>query len=208
MAIKYKTRTQKGAARARFSIPKPVRDQLDSGIRRVKLVIDGPTGHYEGTKVMMSGSEIYGKDLTEHGIKRNQPITVRVSSSDNGLHPKIPQAYLLPSEEADAELFEGGGITVQVNRFERNPVARKRCIRFYGPTCVVCGFDFEKTYGPIGAGFIHVHHLTPRSTGGRKPRTVDPHKDLRPVCPNCHEMLHRKVPPYSIKELTSMLSKQ
>jgi 5-methylcytosine-specific restriction protein A len=30
---------------------------------------------------------------------------------------------------------------------------------------------------------------------------VDPVKDLEPVCPNCHAMLHRKDPPYSIEEL-------
>ena len=30
-------------------------------------------------------------------------------------------------------------------------------------------------------------------------------KDLVPVCPNCHYMLHRKDPPYTIEELKSML---
>jgi len=30
---------------------------------------------------------------------------------------------------------------------------------------------------------------------------VDPATDLRPVCPNCHEMLHKKDPPYTIEEL-------
>jgi predicted HNH restriction endonuclease len=28
---------------------------------------------------------------------------------------------------------------------------------------------------------------------------VDPVKDLRPVCPNCHAILHRKDPPLTIE---------
>jgi hypothetical protein len=30
---------------------------------------------------------------------------------------------------------------------------------------------------------------------------IDPIKDLRPVCPNCHAMLHRRTPAYTIEEL-------
>jgi 5-methylcytosine-specific restriction protein A len=30
--------------------------------------------------------------------------------------------------------------------------------------------------------------------------------DLKPVCPNCHAMLHRRTPPYSIEELGIILS--
>ncbi len=35
---------------------------------------------------------------------------------------------------------------------------------------------------------------------------VDPVKDLRPVCPNCHAMIHRRSPPLSIEELQVLLS--
>jgi 5-methylcytosine-specific restriction protein A len=34
---------------------------------------------------------------------------------------------------------------------------------------------------------------------------VDPIRDLRPVCPNCHAMIHRRIPAYSIEELKKML---
>jgi 5-methylcytosine-specific restriction protein A len=30
---------------------------------------------------------------------------------------------------------------------------------------------------------------------------VDPIRDLTPVCPNCHAMLHRQTPPLTIEEL-------
>jgi 5-methylcytosine-specific restriction protein A len=45
-------------------------------------------------------------------------------------------------------------------------------------------------YGEIGRGFIHVHHVVPISSIGESYK-VDPAKDLVPVCPNCHAMLHR-----------------
>jgi 5-methylcytosine-specific restriction enzyme A len=54
--------------------------------------------------------------------------------------------------------------------------------------------------GDIGKGFIHVHHLTQLSDIGQG-YEVDPVKDLRPVCPNCHAMLHKKNPPYTIDEI-------
>ncbi|MEY4821793.1 MAG: hypothetical protein RLY72_1445, partial [Planctomycetota bacterium] len=30
---------------------------------------------------------------------------------------------------------------------------------------------------------------------------IDPVKDLRPVCANCHRMLHRQRPPLTIEQL-------
>ena len=56
--------------------------------------------------------------------------------------------------------------------------------------CSVCGTDFHKMYGELGKGFIHVHHIVPISMIGKEYK-LDPIKDLVPVCPNCHAMLHR-----------------
>ena len=67
-----------------------------------------------------------------------------------------------------------------------------------------CGFDFEREYGKIGEGFIHVHHIVSVASVGKEYK-IDPVKDLRPVCANCHAMLHRKSPvPYTISELKEM----
>jgi len=65
---------------------------------------------------------------------------------------------------------------------------------------VVCEFNFEAAYGEIGSGFIHVHHLT-KLSDIRQGYEVNPVDDLRPVCPNCHAMLHKRNPPYTIDEL-------
>ena len=100
--------------------------------------------------------------------------------------------------------FEGSPRLVLTKRHERNPEARKRCIEHFGAICVCCNLDFEITYGFIGKGFIHVHHLERISDVGRN-YEVDPIKDLRPVCPNCHAMIHRQSPPLTINEIKEIL---
>jgi hypothetical protein len=111
-----------------------------------------------------------------------------------------------PSEiaESDASFWEGAKTTIQVNRYERNARARNACIKRYGALCSVCGFDFGQRYGSLGSGFIHVHHLVQMSENKEKYK-LKPAEDLRPVCPNCHEMLHRKDPPLSIEQLKEQL---
>ena len=104
-------------------------------------------------------------------------------------------------------LTEGAVQSVLVNRYERNRSARTKCIAKHGLSCVVCGFNFEKVYGHRGAGFIHVHHLKPIGKIGREYK-LDPIQDLRPVCPNCHAMLHRRDDDISIDELRQLLSKE
>lgn len=94
-------------------------------------------------------------------------------------------------EEVPETLIEGAKKTITVNAYERNPAARNACIKEYGVVCTVCNFDFEAFYGHRGKGFIHVHHLRSLAGVGQE-YEVDPINDLRPVCPNCHAMLHRK----------------
>ena len=99
-------------------------------------------------------------------------------------------------EELEQELyFEGAAINRKVNIYERDAKARERCLEFYKRTygrlfCQICNFDFEKTYGAIGKDYIHIHHIVPISVIGAEYQIV-PEKDLIPVCPNCHAMLHR-----------------
>jgi len=101
-------------------------------------------------------------------------------------------------------LIEGAIRQITVNSYERNPVARKKCIEHYGAVCIVCGFNFEKAYGPLGKDYIHVHHLNPLSEISEMYK-VNPVNDLRPVCPNCHAMIHRKNPPLTIEQVKDLL---
>lgn len=97
----------------------------------------------------------------------------------------------LPMIENNEVYVEGSPLDIQLTQYERNPVARSKCLEIYGYDCQVCGMNFEKTYGEIGKNFIHVHHVNPIASKGSQ-YEIDSCKDLVPVCPNCHAMLHKK----------------
>ena len=109
-----------------------------------------------------------------------------------------------PEQVAAHEYREGAVRQVLVNAYERDRLARQACIDHYGLTCFVCNLDFQGRYGPVGAGFIHVHHVIPLSQVGPGYK-LDPIEHLRPVCPNCHAMLHRERPPMSTEALRAAL---
>jgi 5-methylcytosine-specific restriction enzyme A len=118
-----------------------------------------------------------------------------------------PHIEPLPEELNEPEvLFEGARYQVTVNAYERDPEARRQCIARQGTQCAICGFSFGAAYGKIAEGFIHVHHLRPLAEIGRKYR-IDPNADLRPVCPNCHAVLHLRSPPYCVEEVRRLLRK-
>ena len=65
---------------------------------------------------------------------------------------------------------------------------RMACISHYGEICWVCGFDFVETYGELGEGYIRVCYNDLSNTQA----VTDPISQLRPICPNCLAMLHRR----------------
>src|SRR5690606_12198558 len=85
--------------------------------------------------------------------------------------------------------------------------ARRACLEHWGTRCAACGVDLGERYGPIAAGFIHVHHLRPLAELGEG-YEVDPVADLRPLCPNCHGVVHLRTPPLTIEELRALLARQ
>jgi hypothetical protein len=119
---------------------------------------------------------------------------------------RTPEGTILnPGEELPKEvLIEGGKTRVMVDAYERNWKARQACLVFHGTACVICGFDFSKVYGEIAKDFIHVHHVKAICEQDG-PYEVDPQKDLVPVCPNCHAVLHMKTPCYKVDEVKSLL---
>lgn len=104
----------------------------------------------------------------------------------------------------DLALTEGAVRRTISNWYERSPEARNECLKHYGPKCMVCDIDYGRMYGNIGKGLIQVHHVKPLSQTGRQYR-VDPVKDLRPVCPNCHAIIHKKEPIYGVEELKKIV---
>lgn len=149
------------------------------------------------------------------------PFEARGANKDPDIDQVMPRissflklvAALLPPIALRNEVFledrlqgvpEGSRTRVEVNRYERDPVNRQACIDAQGASCSVCSMDFETRYGLIGRGFIHVHHLVPLAHVAEE-HPIDPKKDLAPVCANCHAMLHRRTPPFTIAELRDQL---
>jgi len=123
---------------------------------------------------------------------------------DVGTVPRELPLVQSPEQVPRGEYREGAVRQVLVNAYERDNAARQVCIDHFGPACAACGLRFEERYGTLGAGFIHVHHVVPISELGPDYQ-LNPIEDLRPVCPNCHAMLHRHRPPLSIEALRAAL---
>lgn len=155
------------------------------------------------TSVLIFYREEDREPFVFHGrgrVARQESDPFRIVWSFSG--SSAQRAEVLPQEVPNSETkyVEGAVKRVWVDARERNPAARAACIRQFGCACSVCGLDFKRVYGSVGADYIQVHHLVPLSADDGS-RLVDPVNDLRPVCANCHVMLHRKDPPYTIDEL-------
>jgi 5-methylcytosine-specific restriction protein A len=94
------------------------------------------------------------------------------------------------SDPASTPQTEGKEKTRIQTYYERNRKLRAQAIKIHGTKCAVCGFDFGEKYGPVGEGYIEIHHIVPHASI-KKEHGIDPQKDLVPVCSNCHRIIHR-----------------
>ncbi|NFQ68148.1 HNH endonuclease [Clostridium sporogenes] len=134
-------------------------------------------------------SEMYsGKDIVE---RSNKDIVIE---DENGT-------------VEDANFSEGKLVSVKVNKYERSPKAREKCLEHHGYKCSVCGFNFEEFYGSIGKEVIEVHHKKALYEI-KESYVVDPINDLIPVCSNCHTIIHHRNPKFEIDELKSLINKK
>lgn len=118
----------------------------------------------------------------------------------------------------DENIFvsEGRKKTVTSQVYERSKLLRDMAIDFYTKNgtivCEACGFDFYKTYGEIGRGYIEIHHQKPvfQYEESDFSRVVsDAIKDLIPLCSNCHRIVHRKrEKPLSLDEMRRIIANQ
>ena len=170
---------------------------------------------------LVSAEDVLGVDVLENAIpavhwRRVQASGISVPQAEA---EKLERRWLdhldelglapieLSGEVVDPTKFvEGATHQIWVNSYERNPAARRACIAHYGTVCVVCGFNFGQVFGELGEGYVHVHHLHDLASIGAE-YEVDPIIDLRPVCPNCHAMLHRDTPAMSIEKLKGVIER-
>lgn len=125
-----------------------------------------------------------------------QAIRATILAADN---TALSQHPLEPPYEGE----EGGVVLAMHKRYERDrKLVREKlkAARAKGPlVCEVCSFDFEATYGELGAGYIEVHHLKPVHT--LKPGAKVKLSDLALLCANCHRMMHRSIAVLTLESL-------
>lgn len=159
-------------------------------------VRSGTKKHEELSRKLISFAEIVGKSISKKTFEGAGGIYIL---SDEYADKDFPD------EVAKSSFREGATKQVRVNAYERSNQARAECIEHYGAKCCVCDFEFQSLYGKeLGAGFIHVHHLVDIAHIGEE-YEVDPIADLRPVCPNCHAMLHKRKPAMHPDELRKII---
>lgn len=116
-----------------------------------------------------------------------------------------------PSDEAEPEIEEAaeGRLVTRLHRTRersRKLVDKKKksfLKQHSSLFCEACGFDFEKTYGDRGKGFIECHHTKP--VHEMQPNETTKLSDLVLLCANCHRMIHAQRPWLTVDELQSIL---
>ena len=185
-----------GLAYAKKALAK--KDDAQDGFKKL-IEVGRPDLSVEATVLKEEYRSLFSADEIEEAERRIN--TVPKYAWRKEVEPNLN----FSGEIEEDELFTEGSIKkVTVNLYERNLAARKKCIDKHGYNCKVCGMSFEKIYGKIGKGFIHVHHIKPLA-GMFGEYELNPIRDLVPVCPNCHAMLHTYNPPLSVEELKKIL---
>ncbi len=181
-----------------------LRDRKASACLWCNSPLDSNPPTYE--EYQENSSDWFIKDITEQNKRywriRKERLTYSTLISRD--FPPVPLHFapdIEPSEGVEDEsiggdhelitiAIEGKKKVVYGTRYERNPKLRKAAIQTHGCKCAVCSFDFEKTYGALGRGFIEVHHIKPISSIAQE-HEVNVDRDLVCLCSNCHRMVHR-----------------
>lgn len=131
------------------------------------------------------------------------------------LHASTTGKKKLVTYNEDNTIVEGKSIESTYTSKTRSALLRETAIEYYRDEkghirCDVCGFDFLDYYGEIGRHFIHIHHEHPiyeYDDEGIVQILIDAVKKVKPVCANCHCMLHRKKTVLLIDELKQIIKK-
>lgn len=147
------------------------------------------------TNVLDTVPDEYKEDFNR-GFKWNCELKDKIREIDND--------EINYDEKTVVEELEGAVKRYYTTKYERKKSLRDQAVRIHGTKCMVCGFDFEMTYGSLGKCYIEVHHVKPLSSLDEE-TVVNPETDLICVCANCHRMLHRSkeiiITPEELKDL-------
>lgn len=135
-------------------------------------------------------------------LQAAEAIEEGIGSGELQLLPPQPDEV----DETGATAIEGRLLVRRALARERDPKLRALKInnmqsRGHGLRCEVCDFDFARTYGALGEGYIEVHHVTPLHISGAQETKLE---GLACLCANCHRMCHRSRPGESWRTPTAL----
>ena len=178
------------------------RDYATDGLRKAITSVEKHIRYYEGLSRGSKLLNIWRLVRKYRDIARDPKGT----GGDNLGRDAISDSVLPEEINQPTGLVEGAVRSITVNAYERSPQVRQQCIEAHGTACCICGFSFLAVYGEVAKGYIHVHHLRPLSEVSGE-YLVDPVMDLRPVCPNCHAVLHLGGQCRSLDEVKQMVER-
>ena len=199
-----------GSAAIRSAMDRVAGGEVPDGFdqARIWFVRQPESGRLLPAKIVLGmATGLRGRDFTAHQARDQLR---RLGFDVPG--PDQSAADVAESPESLAALppgFEGAERQVTRNIRERDPAARRAAEAYWrglrgGLICEGCGLDFGKRYGPRGEGFMHFHHRTPLAEAEGQ-RVVDGARDLVPLCPNCHAIVHRGEKVLDIEVLRQLL---
>jgi len=116
----------------------------------------------------------------------------------------------------DQTVTEGRKTKAVAEERQRSQKLRDAAVAHYTDSkgyiiCVICNFDFKDVYGDLGDGYIEIHHTKPifrHDEEGEEVFLKEAVEKVKPVCANCHRMLHRKrKDPLTIEDLKDLVKR-
>ena len=191
---------------------------IHCAVEQERSALDALRSHYESVGLTVGfGDPLASAD--ESNPVREALLHVEIPYHEEGFEHASGVARLSDALEAAVQLLlltlphadthsavcatEGERRTFEISRAERSPANRRACLAIHGYACKGCGELLEHKYGRIAHQMIEVHHINPIGAMD-EPSAVNPRTELVPLCPNCHAVVHRTVPPMAMHELKGL----
>ena len=161
------------------------------------------TGRNKPFRITDTGRELYLRHT-------DSLVTLTDFSLDDSAEGLIELAQDNDIEIIDDRIVREGELRTRTVEYRtRSSELRNAAIERYSQggrlNCRACHFEFARAYPGIGDGFIHIHHLKPVSfMRGEAINLSEALTNVRPLCANCHQMVHTERPPLSIAYLRSI----
>lgn len=147
----------------------------------------------------VSGCTMLGKYMEEMAylfrLECSRENRIRLTKMVAGLVSKKRRLYIYDEDSMRYSVTSliGRNLVRQRGQRLRLELIRRIKERDGGVYCSVCGLDFEGKYGELGEYLVELHQVEPLYQFSDEPfgEYCEPaFQKIRPVCANCHRLLH------------------